>query len=439
MDDEEKKQVALFRYGVIRDLVAGPLAPGAKERILTEIANRTWTIPGSSRTRIGRSTVRSWATLYELHGFAGLEPITRSDQGRSRSLPEELQDQLLALRKARPTASVESLIRALELAQKPGVSLRLPRSTVYRFLAAQASPAPDKGSTPDARAFTYEHTNDLWTADVMHGPRLVVPGRRERPKTYLHAFLDDASRIVPFAAFYPSESAACFGDCLKQAMLRRGVPRRLYCDNGGLYRTQHLQVVCATLNVALIHSRPHQPRGRGKIERFFRHLRTSFLPHLTDEMLHGLAALNRVFWAWVEGEYHLTPHRGLDGRSPIERFLDDQDHIRSAPEDLDRLLRMKVTRRVARDRTVRLESRLFEAPDGWAGENVEVLYDPYDPSAPVTFRHPSTTGELPLRSLAATVNARLPRQQTPPSEAAPATGISYLDLVARRFYGEKEH
>jgi len=442
MDDEQKKQVALFRYGVIRDLVAGPLAPGAKERIMAEIANRVWTIPGSSRVRVGRSTVRDWVTLYELYGFAGLEPLPRSDRGSSRTLPEEIQDQLLALRRTRPRASTDSLIRAVQLAQEPGVALRLPRSTVYRFLAAHAAKAAaDKDGAPDARAFTYEHTNDLWTADVMHGPRLVIPGRRERGKTYLHAFLDDASRIVPFAAFYPSENAACFSDCLKQAMLRRGVPRRLYCDNGASYRTQHLQVVCATLNVALIHSRPHQPRGRGKIERFFRHVRTSFLPHVTDEMLRSLAALNRVFCAWVEGEYHQTPHRGLEGRTPIDRFLDDQDHLRPAPEDLDRLLRMKATRRVGRDRTVRLEGRLYEAPDGWAGEIVELLYDPYDPSAQVAFRRRGESAELPLRPLAATINARLPRLSRQPaeSEPVPATGISYLDLIARRFFGDKEN
>jgi len=439
MDDEQKKQVALFRYGVIRDLVAGPLAPGAKEGILSEIAKRVWSIPGSSRTQVGRSTVRDWVSLYEQHGFAGLEPMPRSDRGSSRTLSEEIQDQLLSLRKTRPKASIDSLIRAVQLAQEPGVTLRLPRSTVYRFLAAHTPARPEKDGAPDARAFTYEHVNDLWTADVMHGPRLEVPGRRERGKSYLHAFLDDASRLVPFAAFYPSESAACFGDCLKQAMLRRGLPRRLYCDNGAAYRTQHLQVVCATLNVALIHSRPHQPRGRGKIERFFRHVRTSFLPHVTEEMLQSLAALNRVFWAWVEGEYHQTPHRGLDGRTPLDRFLDDQNHLRPAPEDLDRLLRMKVSRRVARDRTVRLEGRLYEAPDGWAGEIVEVFYDPYDPGAQVTFRRPGERTELPLRRLVATINARLPHSRRQgESEPAPTTGISYLDLIARRFFGDQE-
>jgi hypothetical protein len=286
-------------------------------------------------------------------------------------------------------------------------------------------------------AFTYPHVNDLWTSDVMHGPRLLAPGRRDGGKTYLYALLDDASRMVPFAAFYLAENAACFQDALKQALLRRGVPRRLYCDNGATFRTHHLQVICATLNIALVHSRPHRPRGRGKIERFFRHVRTAFLPHLTSEILADLAQLNRVFWAWLEAEYHQTPHGGLSGQTPLDRFLADQALIRPAPEQLEHWLRMKVARRVGRDRTVHLDGRLYEAPDGYAGETVDVLYDPYDPSRPVHFRRRGETTERLLHRLDLATNATLrrrARESSPDPEPAPTTGISYLDLIAKKFY-----
>lgn len=441
MNESLREKIALFRHGVIGDLVSRPLAEGEKERLLAEIASKEWSIPGTSRTRVARSTARDWVTLYELHGFEGLKPMPRCDRGQSRTLSGSIQELLLELRAARPKASVDSLIRAVQLAQEPGVTVRLPRSTVYRFLSAQGTPSVVPGQRePDARAFTYEHTNDLWMADVMHGPRLLVAGSRKRRKTYLHALLDDASRVVPYAAFYGAENAACFTECLKQAMLRRGVPRRLYADNGAPYRTQHLQVVCATLNVALIHSRPYRPRGRGKVERFFRHVRSAFLPHVTGEMLSELGSLNRVFWAWLEGEYHQTPHRGLDGQTPLDRFLAEQNLLRPAPEELERLLRMQVKRRVARDRTVSLDGRLYEAPDGWAGEKVEVFYDPYDPTAEISFRVPGEQGEIPLRRLDATANARIPRTapDPEPTETAPSTSISYLDLVARRFYAEEE-
>jgi putative transposase len=445
MEETEREQIALFRYGIIAELVSRPLAPREKEKLLGAIAERTWQVPGSRRTRIGRSTVREWIELYKTHGFEGLKPSPRADAGRSRAIPEEVQDLLLSLRAERPGASLESLIRAVRLSGRVEPTLRLSRSAVHRFFAAQAPPdaARSAGTEPDALAFTYPHVNDLWTSDVMHGPRLLVPGRRDTGKTYLHAFLDDASRMVPFAAFYLAENAACFQDALKQALLRRGLPRRLYCDNGAAFRSHHLQVVCATLNIILVHSRPHRPRGRGKIERFFRHVRSAFLPHVTPEILADLSQLNRVFWAWLEAEYHQTPHRGLEGVSPLERFLQDQALLRPAPDQLELWLRMKVTRRVGRDRTVHLDGRLYEAPDGFAGETVEVLYDPYDPARPAHFRRKGESAERALRRLDLHTNANLRRlaRDCAPAEAAsePTTGISYLDLIAKKFYqGEPE-
>jgi transposase InsO family protein len=444
MDETEREQIALFRYGVISELVSRPLAPGEKEKLLTAIAAKTWTLPGSLRTQIGRTTVRDWIELYQRHGLEGLKPRPRADSGRPRAIPEPVQDLLLALRAERPGASLDSLIRTVELSGRIEPTLRLSRSSVHRFFAARAAetaaPAQGKGGEPDALAFTHPHVNDLWTSDLMHGPRLLVPGRRDGGKTYLYAFLDDASRMVPFAAFYLAENAACFQDAFKQALLRRGLPRRLYCDNGATFRTHHLELICATLNIALIHSRPYQPRGRGKIERFFRHVRSGFLPHVTTEILANLAQLNRVFWAWLEAEYHQTPHGGLDGVTPLDRFLKDQALIRPAPEQMELWLRMKATRKVGRDRTVHLDGRLYEAPDGFAGQSVEVFYDPYDPSRPVHFRRRGETTEHPLRRLDLYTNATLRRPTRDRHNAepqAPSTGISYLELIAKKFYPEE--
>lgn len=439
MDEKLREKIAIFRYGVISELVSCPLAPGEKERLLGQIASKEWEIPGTSRRRVGRSTARDWMAQYQSWGWEGLKPARRRDAGSSRSLSEEVQDLLVELCTESPGASVESLIRAARLSGKVDAKTRMPRSTVYRLLGPHRQPKGSEGRDPDPMAFTHPHPGDLWMSDLMHGPRLLVPGRREGKKTYLYAFLDDATRVVAYGAFYAAENASCFQEAFKQALLRRGIPRKLYCDNGSTFRTHHLEVTCATLNIALIHSRPYQPRGRGKIERFFRHVRTSFLPHLRDEMTASLAALNRVFWAWLEGEYHQTPHRGLDGETPLDRLMRDQALIRPAPENLEELMRMKVQRRVGRDRTVRLQSRLYETPDGYAGETVEVLFDPYDPYQPAHFRRPGEDQEVPLRRLDAQANAKRRRPPRETAEKKPQTpnGISYLELLARQFYHDE--
>ena len=65
MTEEDKKQVAAFRFGVICDLVNGVhLDPGEQERLIRHKCARKWQIPFSQKSRISRSTVLRWVRLY---------------------------------------------------------------------------------------------------------------------------------------------------------------------------------------------------------------------------------------------------------------------------------------------------------------------------------------------------------------------------------------
>src|SRR5438309_10474324 len=97
-------------------------------------------------------------------------------------------------------------------------------------------------------------------------------------------------------------------------VMRRGIPLRLYVDNGSAFRSHHLALVCARLGMTLIHARPCQPQGKGKQERFFRTVRMQLLPTLGEDDFTNLDALNRRLWAWIEGEYHRRPQRGSTAR-----------------------------------------------------------------------------------------------------------------------------
>ncbi|MBK5932316.1 AAA family ATPase [Halochromatium salexigens] len=101
-----------------------------------------------------------------------------------------------------------------------------------------ARPKQD-GDPQDRRRFAFEHAGELWMSDVMHGPSVVV-GERVKRKTYLIAFIDDATRVIAHAAFAMSENTASFLPVLEQAVLRRGLPKKLYVDNGANYRSKHL-------------------------------------------------------------------------------------------------------------------------------------------------------------------------------------------------------
>ena len=219
-----------------------------------------------------------------------------------------------------------------------------------------------------------------WMSDVMHGPK--VPDGRRRRKTYLIAFIDDATRVIPHAAFAFAENTAAFLPVFKHALLRRGLSERLYVDNGANYRSHQLALVCAKLGIALIHARPYQPAGKGKIERWFRTLRAGWLRHLDLEAIDGIEALNRALAGWIEGEYHQSPHRGLDGQTPLDRWAATGAEVRypdAAGLDLEELFLFEAKRRVMKDRTLSLHGRLYEADAILIGQSVTVRYDPAAP------------------------------------------------------------
>jgi hypothetical protein len=146
-------------------------------------------------------------------------------------------------------------------------------------------------------------------------------------------------------------------------------------------------LVCAKLGVTLVHARPYQPQGKGKIERFFRTVRMQFLNQVHAD---AIDEMNRRLWAWVEGEYHLAPHRGLGNETPLDRWAQVAARIKVVgPEmDLDDLFLWEVKRQVRTDRTVSLNGNLYEAPAELVRQNVTLRYDPGAPvSRPLQVWH----------------------------------------------------
>ncbi len=343
-DTPERQAVALFRYGLIAEFLQWPAdRPGLYAQLRAKAA-ADHTIPGSTRTRVAPETLRHWLRAYRRGGFAALLPKGRSDRGQSRALPPAVAEALVNLKDEQP-----------EL---------------------------DEPSSLDRRRFAFAAAGQLWMSDVMHGPTVAVPGRGRR-KTYLLAFLDDATRVIPYCAFALAENTQAFLPLFKQALLRRGIPQRLYVDNGANFRSQQLALVCAKLGVALIHARPYQPQGKGKMERWFRTVRAQLVSRLTAADTVDLDTLNRRLWAWVEGEYHQTPHRGLDGQTPLDRWAATGAAVRlPGPDlDLDALFLFETKRRVQRDRTISLHGTLFEVDAALVGQTVILRYDPSAPPA----------------------------------------------------------
>jgi transposase InsO family protein len=374
MTEEQKKQVATFRFGVIHDLVNRmDMDRGEQQRLIRDKCSRKWSIPFSTKTRIARTTILRWMRRYKCSGGAleSLYPPGRSDRGKSRAMDEETVLALIGLRRELPRVTLVKLIEKMHERSLVGAGVKLYPATVYRILRRHGLMKPEGHGAQDRRKFEAELANDMWQSDVMHGP-LVKVGDKMR-KAYLIAFLDDHSRLITHGEFYLSEGLDCYMDALEKALSKRGLPRKLYTDNGSAMRSHHLDHVCASLGVALVHARPYKPQGKGKIERFFRHVRDGLLDGFEGGTLEKLNGELRL---WLQG-YHEREH-GSTGQSPFKRFTANMQCLRPAPVDLADHFRKLARRKVAKDRTITLHGKLFEAPVCLIGKQVELLYHDHE-------------------------------------------------------------
>ena len=211
--DDVSSRIALFRYGLIADLIhlrdddtAAGQHTGLCQK-LREKADKEYEIPGSHRRRVAAETMRSWLRCYRNDGFNALRPKPRSDAGTTRKIPEGVADRLVEIKEAHPDYSVPMVIaearRVGENRPPPvGSEVALPPSTVHRLLsrAGLMEKKPEDPTSKDRRKFSFEHAGELWMSDVMHGPSVTTDDGRRKQKAYLIATIDDATRIIPFAA-----------------------------------------------------------------------------------------------------------------------------------------------------------------------------------------------------------------------------------------------
>lgn len=375
---DPKEEQALARFGAVSFIKQQRRAGWPLSQCLKAAARQPW-----PKRFYAVSTLEEWYYLYQQGGFEALKPKGRTDRGRVRSLGSATCHRLQQLREEHPDLTVRSLVRQLlkeGLLEPGGFSL----SSIYRYLHARGLDARslrarehlEPGAGPQ-KAFECAFANELWMVDIMHGPTLKLSAGRPI-KTRLFALIDDCSRLCPAAAYYASESLDCLLDLLRQGVQSRGIPLKLYSDNGKVFTSGHLKVVCANLDIQLLHARPYHSWSKGKIERFFKSVQEDFQQRLAFEPVSDLGELNQRLDHWIEEDYHQRRHSALEGSSPAERFRRRCGNLRTPPEDLDRLFRHQVTRRVRRDATFSLDGNLWEVSPSLRGEKIEVHYDPFN-------------------------------------------------------------
>jgi len=376
MDNDKAEKIALFRYGLIAPLVLETLPRGELTRRAQQVAARLYDLPHSTRRQVSVDTLLEWTLRYRRNGLAALTPKPRQDRGQTRAVAPETAALIERLKRENPHRTGTALLRELAPTQAGTLSA----STLYRFLRARGLTERqlllDKATAH--KKYEAEFANQIWQSDMLFGPWVQRAGGGKM-QVFLQATLDDASRLIPHAQFYPNQGLDSFLDCLRQAISARGLPTRLYMDNAKIYRSPQLNRIGASIGILIIHTPPYQPEGRGKIERFFRSVREQFLDSLDPKALLSLEQLNERLWHWLDTVYHRREHSALQ-TTPLLRWQRDIERVRQLPPatDMRRLFFHRLDRLVRRDSTFLLRNRFFEAPPQLAGKRIEVRFDPLD-------------------------------------------------------------
>jgi len=327
---------------------------------------------------ISMRTLRRWLAGYIQHGFEGLKPTERSSNSLG-VIPEELIAEAILLRREVPSRSVPQIIEILELEGKAPLGL-LKRTTLQdklqdRGYSARQMKLYQQGGVA-ARRFQRLSRGDMWHSDIKFGPFLTTGGVKKQ--IYLVSFLDDATRYVVHGEFYDSLDQTVVEDCFRKAILKEGLPRRVYFDNGKQYRTKWMERACAILGIKLLFAKPYSPESTGKIERFNRTV-DSFLDEVALENCRSLDEFNRHFQVWVEECYHTRGHAGLGGNTPEIVYKSANTPLRFAsPETVASAFLRVERRKVDKSGCIQFGGKRYEVGVLLVGRTVTVAYDPND-------------------------------------------------------------
>lgn len=365
------KESALLKYAVISPLLQENLEACEKRKIRREIL---------SREGMSERTLRRYLESYRKSGFNGLLPKERSDKGKSIAIPLEILVEATKLKEELPQRSTRRIIKILE-GEKIVTKGFVSRSTLDRHLSRIGVSTRELKSkeVTTGRRFKKSSRNMLWQTDIKYGPYLPDPenpGKKFR--TYLVAFIDDATRFVCHSEFYAGQKLPVLEDCFRKSLIKCGVPDAVYVDNGKIFISRWFRIACARLGVRHIHTKPYSPESKGKIERFNRTVE-EFFQEAELENPKNLKDLNQLYRAWIEEGYNHSEHSSLDGNSPAVVWSNDLRTIRFvSPEECRDAFLWEETRKVDKTGCASLKGLIYEIGMEYTSKKVDLRYDPFD-------------------------------------------------------------
>ncbi len=382
---------------------------------------------------ISERTLRRYLEQYNKEGFSGLKP-----KGKVRysgeTIPANILEQAILLRRQVPNRSVSQIIQILEwegLVQ-PG---QIKRSTLQERLAQKGYSSRHMrmyaATGVAARRYQRKYRNQLWHSDIKYGPYLPIGVGGKKKQIYLVTFVDDATRLVLHGEFYPVLDQVIVEDCFRKAILKYGIPEKVYFDNGGQYRNKWMNRACAKMGIRLLFAKPYSPESCGKVERFNRVV-DSFLAEAKLESPQSLEQFNQLFAVWLEECYQNKPHSGLEGHlSPVVAYQSDRNTLKYIdPEIVANAFLHCEERKVDKSGCISFEGRKYEVGLTFIGCKVDVIFDPTE----ITELTIEYEGHQPFKARQLVIGERVGRKPPLPEhlQKEPADSSRLLNAATKK-------
>lgn len=371
---------ARLRFSIIGELLASPPEPGQLRGRLEQLAARTWQHPTTGEpVRFGVSTLERWLYLARKHPedpFGALARKVRKGAGQRPSVGPRLEAALRKQYAAHPKWSYKlhhDNLRALVRSDPPLGPLPS-YTTLTRFMKERGMTRRRRRRKRDAaapeiepreqRLFEVSHVGGLWHFDFHPGSRHVLTPDGKWNEVKALGVLDDKSRACGHLQWYTRESAETLCHTLRQAILKRGLPRAVMSDNGTPMLAAETTQGLERLGILHHTTLPYHPEQNAKQETFWDIVEGRLMAMLEGERELTLELLGRATQAWVEQDYHRSVHEEI-GMTPLEAFVAGPSVMRPSPcsDALRRAFRRQETRTQRRsDGTLTVQGVRFEVP-----------------------------------------------------------------------------
>jgi transposase InsO family protein len=350
-----------------------------KEESLMKFYNQH--LPNSE---IAEAMNRSIRTIYRWKSYAMIDHRTESTQSPQKRTRKKLYkpaifNRMIALKQelsCRSAATIFRLLRNEFPDQGPS------ESTIRKYLIAQGFSFKKMNNRQGYIKFQRDKPNDLWQIDIAGGQSITNLGI-----VYLVAILDDCSRFIISAQYFSNQTGVNVLKVVRDGIMQYGRPNQIIADNGKQFRNSLKEYesryinMLKTLGVDPIFSRKNHPQSKGKIERLFETVISSFLlearPKFKANSELLLGDLNTMLQEWVRWYNTVKPHRSLPKKQyPATIYNNHPQRISRPLEaliDWNLWINSYLQRKVTKYNTISFKNNAIQLPEGYVGCQVDLL------------------------------------------------------------------